>query len=160
MLVSHREVHRSCATSMDTRRLGGHWPISRTDMALCVVHGHTHADGAGTDMTRWGTDARLVSAGWKRQRLTVLARDCYECAYCGEPANEVDHVISRKDGGTDDLDNLVAACRRCNLAKGAKNERVFLVGRSTPPISSATLSPCTTSRPLSNPFQTSMSQNG
>jgi 5-methylcytosine-specific restriction endonuclease McrA len=111
-------------------------------------------------MARWGTDARLVSAGWKRQRLYVLNRDGYECTYCGEPANEVDHVISRKDGGTDDLDNLVAACRRCNNSKGAGQAAVFLLRTSTPPISSTALSPVTTSKPLSNPFQTRLSQNG
>jgi hypothetical protein len=62
----------------------------------------------------------LSSAAWKRQRLIVLRRDCYICAYCGEAANEVDHVQPRVQGGTDDLDNLVACCRMCNLRKGKR----------------------------------------
>jgi len=31
----------------------------------------------------------------------------------------VDHVISRYRGGSDNLDNLVLSCRRCNSSKGA-----------------------------------------
>jgi hypothetical protein len=68
----------------------------------------------------------LSSAAWKRQRLIVLRRDCYICAYCGEAANEVDHVQPRVQGGTDDLDNLVACCRMCNLRKGKRSEALFL----------------------------------
>ena len=30
----------------------------------------------------------------------------------------VEHVIARKHGGTDDLDNLALACHQCNLHKG------------------------------------------
>jgi len=47
-------------------------------------------------------DKHLSSAAWKRQRLIVLRRDCHICAYCGEAANEVDHVQPRVQGGTDD----------------------------------------------------------
>jgi 5-methylcytosine-specific restriction endonuclease McrA len=70
-------------------------------------------------------DKHLSSAAWKRQRLIVLRRDCYICAYCGEAANEVDHVQPRVQGGTDDLDNLVACCRMCNLRKGKRSEALL-----------------------------------
>jgi 5-methylcytosine-specific restriction endonuclease McrA len=76
----------------------------------------------------------LSSAAWKRQRLIVLRRDCYICAYCGEAANEVDHVQPRVQGGTDDLDNLVACCRMCNLRKGKRSEALFLGQTPTPPV--------------------------
>ena len=51
------------------------------------------------------------------------------CHYCerdmgGEPNSPtyatVDHVIPQSEGGSDDLPNLVAACRSCNSSKGAK----------------------------------------
>lgn len=76
--------------------------------------------------------ADLGTSQWKKQRIRVLERDSYECAYCGEAANQVDHVIPRAKGGTHDLDNLVACCRRCNSLKGSKS--VFLGGSSTPPV--------------------------
>ena len=55
----------------------------------------------------------LQTAAWQRIRLRVLARDSYTCAYCGEPANEVDHVvpISVDQNQAYNMDNLVAACR-------------------------------------------------
>ena len=38
-------------------------------------------------------------------------------AYCGAPAENVDHVIPRSRGGPHTWDNVVAACRRCNSRK-------------------------------------------
>ena len=85
----------------------------------------------------------LATVEWKRIRLKVLARDAHTCAYCGEPANEVDHVVPLAVDRSQayDMDNLVAACRRCNNLKGAKNKRVFLSTSVTPPVFPAYVSP-------------------
>ena len=83
----------------------------------------------------------LATAQWKKQRIRVLKRDSYTCAYCGDAANEVDHVVARVKGGSDDLDNLVAACRRCNIRKKDADVSVFLAGNSTPPVFAANRSP-------------------
>ena len=96
----------------------------------------------------------LGSGKWKTQRLIVLRRDSYICAYCGEPANEVDHIQPRVLGGTDDLDNLVAACRRCNAMKGKRSEVLFLGQSSTPPVFCDALSPRAASVIPQNPFVT------
>jgi 5-methylcytosine-specific restriction endonuclease McrA len=96
---------------------------------------------------------------WKDQRLRVLKRDGYICAYCGQEANQVDHVISRKDGGSHDLDNLVACCAPCNSKKGALNEGVFLGKRSTPPVFSAFLSPTQSVLHEDSPFTARPVQN-
>ena len=57
-------------------------------------------------------------------RFTILRRDEYTCQYCGRSAPEVeleiDHRIPVADGGTDDPDNLVAACVDCNAGKGRR----------------------------------------
>jgi len=64
-------------------------------------------------------------AAWERTRLAVLDRDGWICTYCHKPLEgsdaTVDHLIAKNHGGTDDPDNLVAACRRCN---GRKSDRV------------------------------------
>jgi 5-methylcytosine-specific restriction endonuclease McrA len=39
------------------------------------------------------------------------------CAYCGEPATDVDHVIALSSSGPDAFGNLVPACRWCNQSK-------------------------------------------
>jgi len=76
----------------------------------------------------------LQSTEWKRVRLEVLQRDQYTCSYCGGEANEVDHIHPRSKGGSDEPENLAAACRRCNNAKSGKiNKPVFLSTIPTPP---------------------------
>lgn len=67
----------------------------------------------------------------KSVRYEVLRRDNHACRYCGAKAPfvqlEVDHVIPRHHGGTDDPWNLTAACQDCNRSKGAgiPNEHVI-----------------------------------
>lgn len=53
-------------------------------------------------------------------RRAVLHRDGNRCQYCGKDADSIDHVIPRSRGGTHTWENVVAACRRCNLAKGSR----------------------------------------
>lgn len=64
-------------------------------------------------------DRRGVSA---ELRAFILERDGYTCSYCGEQDAplHVDHVIPVCRGGSDAFENLVCACARCNLSKGAK----------------------------------------
>jgi len=62
---------------------------------------------------------------WRKIRQEILKRDEYRCAYCGHAATQIDHVTSLDKGGTDEPDNLVAACATCNLRKGTKNAREF-----------------------------------
>ncbi len=51
-------------------------------------------------------------------RRAVFVRDGHECQYCGGAAETIDHVLARSRGGGHTWDNVVAACRRCNLRKG------------------------------------------
>jgi hypothetical protein len=54
----------------------------------------------------------------------VRRRAGSRCEYCLLPASlskadfEIDHIIARKHGGSDDLSNLAWACFHCNSAKG------------------------------------------
>ena len=97
-------------------------------------------------------DPRL-SRDYKRVRLQVLARDGYTCFYCGQDANTVDHVISIKHGGDPvNMDNMVAACRRCNSSKGSRSEGLFLQRKLTPPIFIDNISPTRAVSPADNPF--------
>ena len=51
---------------------------------------------------------------WSKRRAIILKMHDYCCAYCGDQADSVDHVIAINNGGTDDINNLVAACLSCN----------------------------------------------
>ena len=52
-------------------------------------------------------------------REKVIARDGGVCQYCGRRPRKptVDHMQPASLGGTDDMSNLVVACRRCNSIK-------------------------------------------
>jgi 5-methylcytosine-specific restriction endonuclease McrA len=51
-------------------------------------------------------------------RRGVFARDGHRCQYCGADAESIDHVIPRSKGGEHAWENVVAACRACNVRKG------------------------------------------
>ena len=50
-------------------------------------------------------------------RRAVFARDDYQCQYCGAHADSIDHIVPRSRGGHHSWENLVAACKPCNLSK-------------------------------------------
>jgi lipoate---protein ligase len=50
-------------------------------------------------------------------RRSVFARDDHRCQYCGGPAESIDHVVPRSRGGDHAWENVVAACRPCNVRK-------------------------------------------
>jgi 5-methylcytosine-specific restriction endonuclease McrA len=66
---------------------------------------------------------------------------------------QVDHIISRKNGGTHDMDNLQVLCRDCNLRKSSKDEGVFLAQTATPPVFSARISPMQSETMPDSPFK-------
>ena len=50
----------------------------------------------------------------------VFRRDNYTCQYCGHSGRDltIDHVIPKSRGGRTSWENMVVACKRCNLRKG------------------------------------------
>ena len=58
----------------------------------------------------------------KLSRREVLVRDAHTCQYCGTNGADmtIDHVMPRRLGGRRRWDNLVTACRPCNLRKAGR----------------------------------------
>jgi 5-methylcytosine-specific restriction protein A len=52
-------------------------------------------------------------------RAYILTRDNGLCRVCGRPASEVDHVVAKARGGSDDEANLQAICSACHAKKTA-----------------------------------------
>jgi 5-methylcytosine-specific restriction endonuclease McrA len=50
-------------------------------------------------------------------RRGIFARDGHRCQYCGGAAESIDHVHPRSKGGEHIWENVVAACRPCNVRK-------------------------------------------
>ena len=57
-------------------------------------------------------------------RRTVMMRDNYTCQYCGVRPSKgeltIDHVIPKVRGGRTTWENVVCACKPCNLQKGSR----------------------------------------
>lgn len=68
-------------------------------------------------------------------RFEILARDHFTCQYCGAAGMgtelEVDHIDPKANGGKDKKENLITACRDCNIGKGAKPLAVKPVPKAT-----------------------------
>lgn len=70
---------------------------------------------------------------WKEIRKQIFSRDGTDCYYCGaKDSTHVDHVVPWSKGGTDDKDNLVVACAKCNFEKWTKTKDEFLKQRNAP----------------------------
>lgn len=94
----------------------------RIELAIARADGRIDRDG----LLRHNTDRAVRAAAeyrWtKRQRKISVAvrRDVLSsetCTYCGDYAEAVDHIIPVSRGGTNDRENLTAACTRCNMEK-------------------------------------------
>ena len=62
------------------------------------------------------TDPFYGTERWKKLRKFVRERDGGICRKCGLPApgGPVDHIVARKDGGSDDPSNLRLLCTGCD----------------------------------------------
>jgi 5-methylcytosine-specific restriction endonuclease McrA len=65
------------------------------------------------------------STKYKQLRKAILKRDDYTCAYCGQEATTVDHIIPISKGGVDHESNLTSACMTCNFGKKDRDAKTF-----------------------------------
>lgn len=72
-----------------------------------------------------GTLAKIILRKSARQIDTavqwkVFKRDRYACRYCGnnDCPLTIDHLVTWEEGGPSIVENLVAACKRCNKIRG------------------------------------------
>ena len=98
------------------------------DSVLRLRGGHSRIDGSRTTVDIHS----IIACGGRRtphERTTpaltnaaLFGRDRNLCLYCGRVFADAsltrDHVVPKSRGGSDDWDNVVAACRRCNHHKG------------------------------------------
>jgi len=65
----------------------------------------------------------------KLDRQLIIEKYDYHCAYCGCEITlktmQVDHKTSIHIGGTNDIENLMPACRLCNHYKRAETLETF-----------------------------------
>ncbi len=76
---------------------------------------------------------------WASKVPLLLMRTHGRCIYCGEvlkfsgnykrgePLLTIDHVVPRSKGGSNDIENLVPSCNRCNSNKSDLNSEDFII---------------------------------
>lgn len=53
-----------------------------------------------------------------RFRARIFEAWSHRCAYCGDPAQSLDHIVPKAKGGATVPNNLAPACLACNRRKG------------------------------------------
>jgi 5-methylcytosine-specific restriction protein A len=79
------------------------------------------------DQDRGSSSERGYGAEWRKTRLLQLANEplCRECRKEDRDtgATEVDHIIPKEQGGTDEFSNLQSLCKHHHSLKTAKEGR-------------------------------------
>lgn len=95
-------------------------PVRDRDDALPVVGGALRVPRV-LHLRRYERVRRAIV---RPTRINLMLRDGHQCQYCARRAPvrdlNIDHVLPRSRGGPDSWENLVTACRPCNLRKGKK----------------------------------------
>lgn len=91
----------------------------------CLKHKNlgweTHQGGKSTTQRGYGY-------AWQKVRKQALIRDKYLCQHCikqgsAVAASDVDHVVAKRHGGSDDMSNLMSLCKPCHRRKTALERR-------------------------------------
>jgi HNH endonuclease len=78
-----------------------------------------------SDSKLWGSDYQQGNLYNKNLRDFIFSKTKGRCSYCGAKAEEIDHVIARRNGGTNSSYNLTPACRSCNEKKSNLSLKEF-----------------------------------
>ena len=82
------------------------------------------ACGDRREALRGTSTHRGYDGEWRRTRAAFLATNP-RCLLCGAPASDVDHVVARRRGGTNDWSNLRPLCHACHSRKTVLHDGGF-----------------------------------
>lgn len=90
---------------------------------VCSTCGPLRQAQQGHDDRRGSASARGYGRHWQKKRLAYLRAHplCVQCADEGltTAATDVDHIVAKRNGGTDDEENLQALCHMHHSRKTA-----------------------------------------
>lgn len=96
--------------------------VAQSGKRYCNKHSNRET-GWGRRQEGKTTTERGYGGQWPKLRLSILERDRHLCVNhlnnLGKfvPANIVDHIVNKAQGGTDDPSNLESICDECHQAK-------------------------------------------
>lgn len=89
-----------------------------SNFAQMILNTQVNNNSKGVSPQKQQQHKRSVSETKKKYVASSQNWTCKKCHEKLEATFEVDHVIELQDGGTNDIDNLVALCRNCHGKKG------------------------------------------
>ena len=100
-------------------------PIDRAsmDMLSPIIDFTTKNDGSPSFMQNMSSNMNGGGNGTESKKKYVASNQNWKCGHCGKQLNawfEVDHKIRLDNGGSNEVQNLVALCRECHGEKTAK----------------------------------------
>ena len=87
-----------------------------------MAHQDDRKLGTWADQSRGSRQSRGYGKEWQVIRKRILSRDKGLCQPClkdrhYKPARQVDHIVPKFEGGTDDDSNLQSICIECHRTK-------------------------------------------
>lgn len=97
---------------------------SRAMKGYCDNHSEQRSNWTQRSARLGNAHERGYGHAWRKLRVHVLERDGYLCVYCAKAnrhvqATDVDHIVPKYKGGTDEMDNLQSLCRKHHAKKTA-----------------------------------------
>jgi len=87
----------------------------------CKVHRKAH--NWEDDKIRGTRTDRGYGWKWEKIRERIIERDSGMCQVCFRPGNQVDHIIPKAKGGTDEPENLRCICKSCHATKTQRDSQ-------------------------------------
>ena len=112
-LVEYQKVYARAYRRAQPQRVSGHLKASRA----------RHLEQRRMADRTWQHNRRGAPGKLARDESAFLLDQ--PCAYCGSPAEHVEHCTPLSRGGRNDIFNCVGACAACNLSKGRKTVLEF-----------------------------------
>jgi ATP adenylyltransferase len=101
--------------------------------ARCQARLEAYIESRGDRIYQHRKQSSGYISGTLRYEILKLAK--FRCELCGiaaeEKALEVDHILPRNHGGSDDLSNLQALCYSCNAMKRDRDDTDFRAVRAS-----------------------------
>ena len=79
-----------------------------------------------TGLEKLKEDAKIRQRRSRFKKVGLEYEEGMQCAYCGEEAVTVDHIIPKSKGGKDVATNVVPCCKLCNNTKNNRDVADFL----------------------------------
>lgn len=98
--------------------------VSQAQRGFCDAHADQRSNWNKRPQRVGSTTQRGYGHAWRKLREKVLQRDGYVCVMHSKQgavvaATDVDHIVAKENGGTDEMDNLQSLCRACHKEKTA-----------------------------------------